>query len=98
MVLTPDGIDFAPHPMLVETDRDRYAIQRIVNFYARQPTGYADYFEAAWRFKYRAALGKPGATLAAIAADSKVSAKYLPMVWQILEEKDPVAAIGPVAR
>ncbi len=26
MVLTPDGFDFAPHPMLVETDRDRYAI------------------------------------------------------------------------
>ena len=98
MFLTPDGIEFAPNPMLAETDRDKYPIQRIVNFYARQPTDYADYFEAAWRFKYRAALGKPGATLASIAADSKVSAKYLPMVWQILEEKDPVAAIGPVAR
>ena len=95
MVLTPDGIDFAPHPMLVETDRDRYAIQRIVNFYARQPTGYADYFQAAWRFKYRAALGKPGSTLNSIAVDSKVSAKYLPMVWRILEDKD---AVGPVAK
>ncbi len=82
MVLTPDGIDFAPHPMLVETDRDKYAIQRIVDFYHRQPTDYADYFQAAWRFKYRGVLGKPGATLAAIAADAKVSAKYLPMVWQ----------------
>jgi hypothetical protein len=95
MFLTPDGIDFAPNPMLVETDRDKYCIQRIVSFYARQPTDYADYFQAAWRFKYRAALGKPGATLGAIAVDSKVSAKYLPMVWQILEEKD---AVGPVAR
>ena len=38
MVLTPDGIDFAPHPMLAETDRDRYSIQRILDFYARQPT------------------------------------------------------------
>ncbi len=71
MVLTPDGIDFAPYPMLVETDRDKYAIQRIVNFYVRQPTDYADYFQAAWRFKYRAALGKPHATLAAIAADRR---------------------------
>ena len=59
MVLTPDGFDFAPYPMLVETDRDKYAIQRIVDFYKRQPTDYADYFEAAWRYKYRAALGKP---------------------------------------
>ena len=30
--------------MLVETDREKYAIQRIVNFYERQPTDYADYF------------------------------------------------------
>jgi Protein of unknown function (DUF1592)/Protein of unknown function (DUF1588)/Protein of unknown function (DUF1587)/Protein of unknown function (DUF1595)/Protein of unknown function (DUF1585) len=97
MVLTPDGIDFAPYPMLVETDRDKYAIQRIVDFYARQPTDYADYFQAAWRFKYRAILGKANETLAAIAAESKVSAKYLPMVWQILEEKDAVD-IGPVAK
>ena len=64
MVLTPDGFDFAPYPMLVETDRDQFAIQRIVDFYESQPTDYADYFEAAWRYKYRAALGKPNATLA----------------------------------
>ncbi len=60
-----------------------------------QPTDYADYFQAAWRYRYRAALGKPNATLASIAADSKVSAKYLPMVWQILHDKD---AVGPVAK
>jgi hypothetical protein len=95
MVLTPDGIDFAPYPMLVETDREKYAIQQILSFYSRQPTDYADYFQAAWRFRYRAALGKPAATLTAIAADAKVSPKYLPMVWQILEDKN---AVGPVAK
>jgi len=95
IVLTPDGIDFAPYPMLVETDRDKYSIQRIVNFYHRQPTDFADYFQAAWRYKYRAVLGKPAATLASIAADSKVSAVYLPMVWRILHEKD---AVGPIAK
>jgi hypothetical protein len=99
MFLTPDGIDFAPYPMLVETDRDKYCIQRIVNFYFRQPTDYADYFQAAWRFKYRAATGKPNATLESIAAEQKISAKYLPMVWKILEDKTPPeAAVGPVAK
>src|SRR5580693_4377702 len=100
MVLTSTGVEFAPHPMLVDTDRDRYSIQRIVNFYARQPTDFADYFEAAWRFKYRAALRKPGAkldpALNAIAADSKVSPKYLAMIWRFLEAKEPV--VGPVAK
>ena len=43
-------------------------IQRIVDFYDRQPTDFADYFQAAWRYKHRAALGKPSATLAGIAA------------------------------
>jgi len=39
-VLTPDGIAFAPTPMLVETDKDKYTIQRIVNFYYSQPTDF----------------------------------------------------------
>jgi hypothetical protein len=94
-VLKPDGIDFAPYPMEAETDREKYAIQRIVNFYFAQPTDYADYFQAAWRYKYRVALGKPHATLASTAADQKVSAKYLPMVWQILHDQN---AVGPVLK
>ena len=95
LVLTPDGIDFSPWPMQVESDREKYAIQRIVNFYFRQPTDYADYFQAAWRYEHRAALKKPNATLATIAAESKISPKYLPRVWQILHDKD---AVGPVAK
>jgi hypothetical protein len=100
MVLTPDAFEFALYPMLVETDRDKYAIKKIVDFYARQPTDYADYFQAAWRFQHRSALGKPGATLAAIAADAKVSPKYLPMIWQLLEEAPEAAKheVGPIAK
>ncbi len=96
MVLTPDGFAFAPYPMLVETDREKFAIKRIVDFYERQPTDYADHFQAAWRFKHRSALGKPRATLAGIAADANLSAKYLPMVWRILEE--PQDSVGPIAK
>ncbi len=51
MVLTPDGIDFAPHPVVTETDRDKYCVKRIVEFYQKQPTDYADYFLAAWRIQ-----------------------------------------------
>ena len=100
MVLTPDGFDFAPHPMLVETDRDKYAIKRIVDFYQRQPTDFADYFQAAWRYKYRSILGKPAVTLAGTAADARVSAKYLAIVWQLLEEPEAAAQqeVGPIAK
>jgi hypothetical protein len=100
MVLTPDGFDFAATPMLVETDRDQYCIKRIVDFYFRQPTDYADYFQAAWRFKYRKLLGKPNVTLAATAAEEKVSPKYLATVWQLLEEPSAAASqeVGPIAK
>ncbi len=95
MVLKPDGIDFSPHLMQVESDRDKYAIQRIIGFYQAQPTSFAPYFEAAWRYRYRAQLGKPAASLASTAAEMKLSAKYLPLVWGILHDKD---AVGPVAK
>ena len=97
-VLTPDSIDFAGHPMLVETDREKYAIQRIVNFYFSQPTDYADYFAAAWRFKHRAALGQPDATLDSLATSSKLSKVYLPLVWEILGEGVTEPEVGPILK
>jgi len=96
MVLKPDGFTFATHPMLVETDREKYAVQRIVEFYDRQPTNFADYFQAAWRYKHRAALGRPRATLAGIATEMKVSPRYLPIIWQILEQTKE--DVGPTAK
>ena len=100
LVLKPDGFDFAPYPMLAATDRDRYSIQRILDFYARQPTDYAAYFEAAWHYRYRAALGRPTAILADLAAESKISAKYLALIWQILQEPTEPGKpeVGPVAK
>ena len=96
LVLKPNGIDFSPHPMLVETDREKYAIQRIVNFYKSQPTDYAEYFLAAWRYKHRVILGKPNATLASVAAETKVSPRYLPLIWKALAgvKED----VGPLAK
>jgi hypothetical protein len=96
LVLRPEGLAFAPHPVLVETDRDKYCVQQIVDFYHRHDTDYAHYFQAAWRYKHRAALGKPRATLAEIAAQDKLSPKYLATIWRTLEGSKET--LGPVAR
>src|SRR5215475_1999338 len=96
LVLKPDGFTFAPHPMLVETDREKYPIRRIIDFYDRQPTDFADYFGAAWRYKYRVAFGRPSATLADIAAQSHVSPRYLAMIWQTLEQSGE--EVGPLVK
>jgi hypothetical protein len=95
MFLNASGFAFAPHPMLVETDRDRYCIQQIIDFYDRQHTDYADYFNAAWTYKHRAALGTPAATLADVAGRMHVSARYLATLWKTLETPEPV---GPLAK
>ncbi len=69
---------------------------RIVDFYRRQPTDYADYFAAAWRYTHRVALGQPDATLETIAAETKVSARYLATVWRTLTEQPE--DVGPIAK
>lgn len=96
MVLTSTGLEFASHPVLAETDRDKYCILRIVDFYRKQPTDFADYFQAAWRYRHRAALGTPEATLQTVAAGAKVSPRYLDLVWKALTT--PGEKVGPLAK
>ena len=96
MFLKPSGFAFAPFPMLAETDRDKYCVQQIIDFYHRFDIDYADYFQAAWRFKHRAELGQPKATLADFAAAAKVSAKYLLTVWNALEGSQE--EVGPLVK
>ena len=97
VVLKPDGIAFAGHPVVTDTDRDKYCVNRVIDFYRRQRTDYADYFLAAWQFQHRAALGKPNATLSEVAVERGVSPKYLATIWSTLtevsEEVGPVAAL-----
>jgi len=97
LALQPDGFTFAPHPVLADTDRDKWAVFRIVNFYRQQPTDTADYFMAAWRNRYRAAsAGKSAASLSDVAREARVSPKYLKLVWTTLMEQND--EVGPIAK
>ena len=95
LVLKPDGLGFAPHPMLADTDRDKYCVNAIIDFYKRQKTDYADYFLAAWRFQHRSALGMPDSTLDGLADRAGLSRKYLATIWSTLVEQPE--EIGPIA-
>ncbi len=92
--LTSTGIEFASHPVLAETDRDKFCILRIVDFYKKQPTDLADYFRAANHYKHRAELGSPNATLKDFAVRAKVSPGYLDLIWKTLNT--PGKPVGPV--
>ena len=100
LILKPEGFAFAPHSVQTDTDRDKYCVKRIVEFYYRQPTDLASYFLAAWHFKHRGALAAAEASLADVAKQDQVSAKYLATIWAALEEQreDEPADAGPLAR
>jgi hypothetical protein len=97
ILFLPSGFTFAPYPVVTDADRDKYAVNRIVDFYKRQPLDYADYFHAAWRYRHRAALRQPNMTLADAARNAKISATYLNRIWEMLnasgEDGGPLAAL-----
>jgi hypothetical protein len=95
VVLKPQGFVFAPHPAVTETDRDKYCVHRIIDFYRRHEVDLADYFLASWKYHHRKALGKPDADLRDLAADRGLSEKYLAAIWAVLN--DNAAEAGPLS-
>lgn len=89
LVFTPDGLTFAPHPVVTDTDRDKYCVKRIVAFYNEQPTDLALYFKACWL----AAKRSQSKDLSAIAADLGISLRYAEIVQAALAREN---AQGPL--
>lgn len=85
MVLTPTGISFAAHSVATDTDRDKYCVQRIVDFYDRQPTDLADYLFAAWKTRSMP-LEDPNLRLVRIAKSDQISSRYLATLVRVLNE------------
>ena len=97
LALTPSGLEFAPHPVITDTDRDKFCVNRIMEFYRRQKTDYADHFTVLWNFKNRVALGHADVTLSELAERLGLSSRYCDTLWELLDEQRDSNAIGPVA-
>lgn len=97
MLLTPTGIAFAPHPVVTDTDRDKYCVKKIVDFYQRQPIDLREYFVAAWQWEHRIALDLPeDKSLVELATRRGISGKYLQTVWDALHDVN--IQVGPLAK
>lgn len=94
LVLAPSGIRFAPHPVVTDTDRDKYCVKRIVEFYERQPTDIGDYFFAAWLHQQRLKENAQAADLVKLADELNLSRRYLEEIWTVLH--DPLVKLGPL--
>jgi mono/diheme cytochrome c family protein len=89
MVLTPSGIAFAAHPVVTDTDRDKYCVKRIVEFYERQPTDLADYFYAVWSWQQ----ATTNLTVEQVATQQRLSPRYLRLIRDALQS--PAHRLGP---
>ncbi|HWY86480.1 MAG TPA: DUF1592 domain-containing protein, partial [Gemmataceae bacterium] len=95
VVLKPEGFVFAPHPVATDTDRDKYCVKRIIDFYEAHQVDYADYFSAAHAYRHREKLGRAGGDLDAFATEARLSPKYLAMIWSALTDAE--SELGPLA-
>lgn len=96
MLLTPEGIRFAPHPVVTDTDRDKYCVQRIVDFYRAQPLAIDAYLLAAWELQLEPQQDSSTTLddrLKSHALSKGISPKYFQVVWDYL--KDPKIQWGP---
>lgn len=85
VLLTPDQLLFAPHPVVTETDRDKFCVQRIVDFYRRHDVDYSTYAETLWQYEHRAALDQPELTLEQLANERNQSLRYLSLLQKSLQ-------------
>jgi hypothetical protein len=84
LVLTTDGLEFAPHPVVTDTDRDKFCVKRIIAFYQRHEIDLAEILLAVWQTQH----GEP-------VTNEKISAKYLHIVRNLLNGKKH--NLGPIA-
>src|SRR5690606_38951053 len=93
--LTPTKLSFAPHPVVTDTDRDKYCVKRIVEFYQKQPTDLSHYFFVCWEFHQSEKLDElKRLTLDELADRDGISQRYAQQVWLALNEKETA---GPLA-
>ena len=89
LILTPEGFTFAEFPAIAETDRDKYAVRKVIEFYKRQKTDLADYFEAAWHSRFH-----PTLSLESVAKERGLSVPFAMTIAEYLKNTDTV---GPNA-
>jgi hypothetical protein len=90
-LLATTGLEFAPHPVVTFSDRQKFYEQAILHFYEQHKVDYAAYLAAAWSYRHRP-KARHDVTMEAWATEHKLSAKYLRAFWEVLQD-DPASDV-----
>jgi hypothetical protein len=85
VLLTTTGFEFAPHPAVTFSDRQKFYEHAILRFYEQHKVDYAAYLAAAWSYRHRPA-SRRAATIEVWATENKLSPKYLRSLWDALQD------------
>jgi hypothetical protein len=85
VLLTTTGFEFAPHPVVTFSDRQKFYEKAILHFYEQHKVDYAAYLAAAWSYRHRS-MTRRDVTIEAWATENKLSPKYLRSLWDVLQD------------
>jgi hypothetical protein len=88
VLLTTTGFEFAPHPVVTFSDRQKFYEKAILQFYEQHKIDYATYLTAAWSYRHRL-MSRRGVTIEAWAIENNLSPKYLRSLWYVLQDDAP---------
>ncbi|WP_430451153.1 DUF1592 domain-containing protein [Rhodopirellula europaea] len=95
MAITPSGLEFSPHPVITPTDRDKFCVNRIIDFYRQQNTEISDHLFVVWKNQQASSA----TSLDEQCQQHGVSAKYCRVLDDLLQaeqDDDEQPAIGPI--
>jgi hypothetical protein len=97
VVLRPQGFVFAPHPMVTDTDRDKYCVGRILDFYNRHKVDLADYFQAARGKAVPGLSAKYLASIRALLAEEPPAGSPVAELWSQWKSGSPPGRLAETA-
>lgn len=93
MVLKPDGIEFAPFPVLSYNERKKLTEQAVIDFYENHAVDVSSYLEAAWRYQH-SSPNRQDQSVEAWATENSLSPTYLALVCRFIDHVDEKTAWG----
>lgn len=94
VIFSPDGLRFASHPVVTDTDRDKYCVNRIVDFYIEHDVDLHDYIDTCAAMQ-RASREVASTEISNLIESRQLSSRYLQLLFTTLTTKNEW---GPLAK
>ncbi len=89
LVIKPDGLGFAPHPMMTDVDRDKYCVRRILEFYRNHEVELRRLLPGGVAVRAPSGTGEAGEELERRGSRGRLERRYLDTIHAALTDAWP---------